>query len=316
MKTLSICLFTILVIFEAFSYPITPRPLRKLIIESEYIVVAHVNDVIEQVAVVEASGSKKKRKDFSDLFGGAVAVLSIQEVLQGNVPDSSIEVRFSPNMICPAPPHFVKGTVVMVFLNKTKGAYTVHALSYGTKMVNEEGVELYKERIREMQAILKLPDIDEQFIQTTEWLVKCAVHPITRHEGLYELSRESDFMSYYDRTNGDPFQYALNDDQRNRLKEALLATDAFTYSELGLVDLVYSQNQEQVYQYLFNALKNVDDKSLWISAEIMKRLAFYKTTPHLDELISTFDNKMFESREDPKVIRPIIEEFMIEISKI
>lgn len=317
MKTmLSILAAMVLVTSSSIAYPISPRPLRKLIQESEYIVVAYVQDIQPEKRTETEETKRKKRKQSYDDFVGMAAVLKIDEVLQGKITDSAIHVSYYPYFICPAPAHFEKGTTIVAFLDKKDKTFTVHALSYGTKTVTPEGARLYKERIKEMQNILRIADKDDQFIQTTEWLVKCSEHPATRHEGVYELSRESDFMSYYDRTQGDPFQFMLTAHQKERLKDALLSTKDFTYSELGLVDLVYAANQEVVYHYLLDALQKIQEDNLWMASAIMQRLTVYKSSPRLNELVSTYDDKMFESRYDSKVMMPIIQDFLGEIGKL
>ena len=58
----------------AETYPITPRPLRKLVIEAEYIVYADVLDILPPSA-----------EEKNDVWTGAYALLEIQEVLQGKM---------------------------------------------------------------------------------------------------------------------------------------------------------------------------------------------------------------------------------------
>src|SRR5688572_31974676 len=111
MKAIGLCLLIgVAVITNAFSYPISPRPLRKLIIESEFIVAGHVKDV--------RSSEKKKEKEY---WGGYIAEIVIMEVLQGQIKETSIEVAFNPNYICPQPARYKKDTDVLVFLKKSKG---------------------------------------------------------------------------------------------------------------------------------------------------------------------------------------------------
>lgn len=302
------CLFVVALtctVLLAGAYPISPRPLRLLVEESEFIVFAHVSDIREIKA--------KKNKEIDE---ETVAVLKIYEVIQGKITDTEIQVPYPANYICPAPPRFVKGTDALVFLSKWRGSFSVHALSYGVKTMSKADEEIYKARIIEIQDILKETDIDRKFIRTTEWLVKCAESPVTRHEGTYELSRGSDFMSFYDRTEEKPFQYALSEDQKQRLKNALLATTELSYSELGLIDLVYSSNGQEIFRLMLERMKSMGDKQVWYAGEYMKRLNLYKSSPRSLELANTFEEKSFASNTTPTELDQIVHEFINELEKL
>ncbi|MFM7857584.1 MAG: hypothetical protein ACKO96_38095, partial [Flammeovirgaceae bacterium] len=208
MKRRCFLLLTILMGVQlGYGYPISPRPLRLLIEESEIIVLARVADVVEQA-------KKRNKGDFTT----TVAILQIYNVVQGTVKESVLKVPYPANLICPAPPHFEKGKDVLVFLDKTGHHYSVHALSYGVKIVTAAEAQVYITKIKEMQDIVKIKDEDERFIRTTEWLVGCAENSVTRYEGTYELSRQSNFMSFYDRTEEKPFNYMITPEQKARLE--------------------------------------------------------------------------------------------------
>ena len=127
---------------STITYPISPRPLRKLVIESENIVYASV------IAIEHCE------KD--DHWNDTKAILVIKEILQGSVKQDTIDVFFSKNMICPAPAHYEVGKSVLAFVNeyKKKSGYYTHALSYGSKTMNSNAFKSYKNRILEMQKIL------------------------------------------------------------------------------------------------------------------------------------------------------------------
>lgn len=305
MKTrLFLLIFLVVVQGYVQAYPISPRPLRLLVEESELIVWAHVHDI-------RACTEKGK-----NVFENTVAVLTIYEVLQGTVKASEIEVPYPVGLICPAPPRFEKGTDVLVFLDQKKGSYSVHALSYGVKEMKAEEMGIYKARIAEMQEIMRIEDPDTKFLNTTEWLVKCAEDLATRHEGTYELSRGSDFMSYYDRNVGQPFQYALNDEQRLRLKKALLSTCELSYSDLGLIDLVYSTDAEAICKFMLTKLQAVNENQLWYASEFMTRINLYQASPETVELTKAFEEKRFDNDVKPHRLKTILEEYLAEVGKL
>lgn len=302
--------FLLLLVFgitaQAVAYPISPRPLRKLIMESGYIITGFVLDIQEQ---------PRKKKD--DWWGGSIAIVRVKQVLQGTLKDTVVRISFEPNMICPAPPYFEKHTYVVAFLDRDGNdkVFRVHALSYGIKTVAVEVADLYANRIAEMQAILKLDDSDTQFKQTVDWLVTCAEHPATRYEGIYELIPGSDFMSYYDRAQAEPFQYMLTSEQKLRLKNALLRHSGNQYENFGLVDLIYAGNEAEVFNYLIQGLEHIDKNQYWYADEFMKRLALYKSSPRLQQLLEQYSDIKFKE-DDLGKIQNFIDSFLQEIRSL
>ena len=293
-----------MIVTVASAYPISPRPLRLLVEESEFILVAHVRDIQEV----------KRKKD--DHFGGHLAMLTVREVLKGNLGDTIVQVAFNKYMICPAPPFFEKGTDALVFLDKRNNTYSVHALSYGVKTLTKLEIEIYKTRIHEMQEIMSMTDADQKFVVTAEWLVKCAENPATREEGVYELSPKSNFMSYYDRNDKMPFEFTLSDSQKLRLKDALLSTPSMSYSDIGLVDLIYPRYSEQVFTYLVEQLHGHQEDQWWFAGACMNRINLFKSTEHTKELAAEYDNVLFGDRSKKEDQKKIIHDFISEIEKL
>jgi hypothetical protein len=292
----------------ANSYPISPRPLRKLIIESEYIseyiIIGHVR------AIKDAPG----KKEYDPFDGSRIAVIDVIEVLQGKTIPTTLELGFEPNMICPAPPSYFENTDVIVFLNKHKHSFRTHALSYGAKTMPMNDITVYRTRIKEMQQILTISDKDEQFIQSIEWLVKCAEVPATRHEGTYELAPEGDFMSYYDRTEGQPFRQMLSAGQRDRLRSALLADPSAV--DFSLVDLVYPENESAVFNLLVAGLKELPSERMWVADSYMDRIMLHKRTPKLEAVYKEFREVEFSDRKNhEKKQVALLKEFVDEIER-
>ncbi|MGN6647534.1 MAG: hypothetical protein ACTHJT_13515 [Cytophaga sp.] len=187
MKKIYSFIFLMLTGYVLCAYPISPRPLRKLVAESQYIVYA---DVVDVNAVSD-----------TDIWSDHKASLVIREIYQGEFIQDTIEVHFRPTMICPAPARYKTGTSVLAFLYKVDSLnfYETQALSYGAKeMTTHEELMAYEARIREMQQINTIKDSIDRNTKTKDWLVTCAIDPYTRWEGVYELSPQSDFMSNYD----------------------------------------------------------------------------------------------------------------------
>ncbi len=291
---------------DAAAYPITPRPLRKMISESEYIIIAFVRKVTGPEI---RQGKKGMEVDFDS---PTIAELRIIDVLKGRIRDSVILVPYEANWICPAPPHFEEQSHALVFLDKTKGEFDVHALSYGVKTMSLEELQVYKARIKEMQDILLFNDKDDKFFATTEWLVRCAENPATRHEGTYELSRKSDFMSFYDDSEKEPFQFNLSRSQKIRLKDALLSSSKPSFADMGLIDLVYEMDPEAVYNHMLVALENMEGVNCWFAGGFMERILVRKSTPTLQDMAKRFEQNLYGSRFNPEEMQAIVKEFVAE----
>lgn len=298
MKKNLLSLFLVVAAYTAMAYPISPRPLRQLIQESEYIVIGHVTGITEM---------KRKKNDFE---GSTVAHIQVRQLLKGEKVDEMIEVVFNPYIICPQPARYKENTDVVIFLDKGEnGRYYTHALAYGARKVTMIEADIYRMRIQEMQQILTITDKDQQFKETVEWLVKCAEHPETRWDGVYELSPESHFMSYYSDSQPAPFKYMLSAEQKERLKNALLTSPEATYTDFGLVDLVYPQNEEVIYQFLLARLKKLDDNQLWLADEYMTRLNREKESAELDAMIKSFDEKKY-ANDNEATLKDIVNNFI------
>lgn len=299
MKPLILALFISFIWINTLSaYPISPRPLRKLMQESEYIVSGHVLEIITV---------KGKKKD--DFESYSVARVKIYDVIKGSIHEEIIEIPY-PAYICPAPPRYRADTDVLIFLNKEKKNYRTTALSYGLKTLSLMDIAVYKQRIQEMQHIQLVEDKDQQFIQTVEWLVKCAEHPATRWEGTFELSPSSDFMSYYSREKSEPFQYILSAEQKQRLKQALLSTEDPQYCNFALVDLVYPGNEAEIRSFLLKGLKHLQANRLWLAQSYMTRLLYTKDSPEMKALVDDFSDILFET-DKQKQLQSIVSEFLV-----
>jgi len=279
------------------AYPISPRPLRKMISESEYIIHGNVIKL----------GSFKQKKGKEVLYR-YFALIAIKDVLQGKISMDTIKVFYPAGLICPAPPAYMEGVEAIIFLDRAqeKGEqFVTHALSYGVKNFDHmEGVAVYKQRILEMQHILLLTDEQQKHNATMEWLVNCAANKYTCWEGTYELSPDSDFMSYYDDEKEFPKEASLKADQRKKLMEALLQTDTISYAQIGIVDIVRGIDDNRLLNFLKSQLSLLGDDKLWWAEFIMQRIVQMTGDADLKRLylsfneISLYDEKKQSERKE------------------
>ncbi|NNT72411.1 hypothetical protein HKT18_09315 [Flavobacterium sp. IMCC34852] len=285
-----ICLFWFYAA-NAITYPISPRPLRMLVSESKHIIVGHV------IKVEKITRKINRKQSDTDTF----AYIVVNERLQGSIKDDTIKIEFEPGMICPASDMYYENTDVLAFLDEENGKYATHALSYGSKTLDKEGIAIYKERIQEIQSILKVDNTIEQLKQTVEWLVKCAENHYTQWEGTFELSPDSHFMSFYSRSKAPDFELLLSNDQKERLKTALIKSADQSYLDLGLVDLVYEGNENEIDALMLKNLKAlVDEDYNWFASDYMQRLVHLNNSDEANKLIKDFDDVIMDYDKDKK----------------
>jgi hypothetical protein len=194
-------------------------------------------------------------------------------------------------MICPAPGVFYVGEQVLAFIDKREKAddFYVHALSYGVKHgLSLQDYQIYKTRILEMKMIDRECDLKKKDDQVLDWLVRCAESPVTRWEGVYELSPESDFMSSYDRDGRVRKDIFLSSAQRQRLYNALFVTDTLEYPDLALVDMVMGINDKALLDLLKSGLLKMNDDYNWPARFIMERIVGLTGNTELEKLLEEF----------------------------
>lgn len=296
-----------LLIGEAsFAYPITPQTLRKLIVQSQCIVIATVDN---QETIEKYYDNKTKDTiELISIGGDGLADLHIKETLKGN-PNrlNHIQVTYEAGMICPAPAHYPDKKVVIAFLAKedTSNTYFTVGLSYGSKiMESETELNSFKTRIIEYLEILKIKSKYKKNKKTVEWLTKCAVDKNTRWEGAYELSRKGYYMSYYDYSKDQQFYKGLTKSQLSRLDSAFFATDTVGYSELCLANLISKNKNTKLKDHLLKSLKYSD---AYITSDIMRKIIEIYPKTELTRIYERFAKLDYDDIKK----RYIIEQFII-----
>lgn len=259
--------------------------MRKLVIESEYIVWAYVSEV----------GSIKLKKH-EDPWNSDYATIIVNEILKGSLKSDTLKVYFTDGMICPAPGTFFQGEEVLAFLDKRKkmDGFEVHALSYGVRHgLTKQDLATFRDRIQEIQEMLQTGE-NECNECVVGWLVKCALEKCTRWDGVYELSPQSDFMSYYDRDTVVQRGVFLNPMQKTKLFDALLAVDTLDYSDIALADIVMGINDSLLLDFLKSRLTRVDEKFFWPAVDIMQRIVYLTGNDELRDLTKKFETAYYD----------------------
>lgn len=286
------CLLSVI----AYAYPITPRPLRKLVIESEYII---------HGLVIKAGSEKNtnKKKEYDDSYR-YFALVVVKEVWQGKLNTDTLKIYYPANLICPAPPQYIENAEAVIFLDgptKQYKDFSTHALSYGVKNgLDREGIAVYKQRIKEMQSILKMDDGLPKDQHILDWLVSCAGNKYTRWEGTYELSPGSDFMSYYDRTDISRKESLLSASQHRVLFDAFMKVDSFNYQDIGLIDIAMGINDSLLLIKLKKVLGNIPAESLWQAEVLMDRIVTLTGDTQLEKLQEEFKEIYFSTDKEAR----------------
>lgn len=268
----------------AFNYPISPRPLRKLVIESETAIVGNVINVYDR----KYQGKKKSNRSYREY---KIAKIVVKEVLQGEIKNDTIEVIFDPNLTCPYPANYYEKSAIIAFLNISGDYYETHAMSYGLKTLDSEGISIYKTLIKEIQEILKINDSIEKNIQTVDWLVKCAENQETRWEGVFELNFTKEFSNDQDNN----FKSFLNDNQLKRLKKAYLSSLEEYHYDFELSDLIYKDNSEEIDAIILEKLKKLPEEDYYYASDYILRLKYKNTSIEMDKLLDKYYEVQFDN---------------------
>lgn len=287
----------------AVNYPITPRPLRKLVSESEIIIIGNVISVVDK----KHEGKKKKNIYYREY---KIAKIKILEVLQGKITNDTIEVLFEPNMSCPAPARYYENSSVVSFLDYKNGEYSTHALNYGSKTLDSIGITTYKKRIIEIQDIFKIQDSISQRKETIEWLVKCSENESTRWEGVFELINHKEFSN--DKEN--EYLIELTNNQKLRLKKAYIESLNNDYYDFDLSDLVYSENKDEIDSILIDKLKKLPKENYYFASEFITRISNSKKSLEIEKLLKRYYEIQFETDKISERDK-IISEFILLVNK-
>lgn len=312
-KQLLLTTVLLVAVLSSYSYPITPQPLRKLIKNSKYIVIAKVDNPVKP---------QKPTKYFDKTTGDTVEIkriptdidgkanLQIIEVLKGEISSSKITVNYQPGLICPAPPRYPDKKTVIAFLVKANSADTFHtyALSYGSKiMENDKELTAYKKRITEFMQIQKTIFKRKRKKKIVEWLVKCAENKYTRWEGAYELDRRKAFMSNYDQSKDEKFAKYLTDEQKQRLSNAFFSIDSINTTDLLLTNFIDKEDYSKMNRKL---LKNLSFADYYLAEKLMEVYVEFTPKDELKTILNELNNIEYDDKEKESKTKKLTQKFI------
>ncbi len=296
----------------ALCWPISPQSLRKLILNSDLIVIAKVHDKMPEPKQPTASFdsvSKTQTSTYSFNWGDGIADLNIIEILNGKIDNNeSIKVIYEPNMVCPAPARYDDESTVIAFLSKTSNSniYETTGLSYGSKiMANDDEIKAYKTAISEFLILNKIRDKNQRNIAIANWLLQCSLNTYTQHEGIMDL--DADVFETYRFNNQQPFSSFLNSGQLRQLDSLFFATDTLNYYSLDLVPYISTSNHSRLKAHL---VKNLAYSDQFQSINIMQLISKKWPNKNLEPILKSVAN--LDSFDDDAIakMKPLIKKFI------
>jgi hypothetical protein len=322
-------------IAETSAYPIAPRTLRRLTNDSELIVVARVDNVTPL----------RNAGDGSD-WDTALARLEVISVVKGKVHNHYLSVPYPADLACPAPPHYEVGDTVLAFLTPSEfGSYYITAgLSYGSKSLNRDEIDIYSARIRELVEIEKQTNTDTRLQQLVEWMVLCAEHPTTRWEGAYDLLDshrlkmmeeklgkklvaiapghyvvENKLYGVVQKERTIDFSAMLSLDQKRRLMNSLYNANSISAGGFELIELVEIWGDENLTPFIWSYLKSFKNDHLWNTKRLMTKLATSLNNYWARKLAERYDSLIDTDQEGAAIKlefnQAILRQFIVAIER-
>jgi hypothetical protein len=228
----------------ASAYPISPVPLWTLTEEAELIVVAKVVR-IQPLPV-----------DDED-WNSAAALLTVQETLKGP-PLFHLKVPYPAGLLCPAPPLYLKGELVVAFLEREGDEWSTVGLSYGTLYPQGDELDDTKRMVRAALLVQQSPLPTEELEESKlRWSVEAAALPGTRWHGLYELAPFTDRQHFaYDRT-GRPAAVCLPLEHRELLARAFVEASKVDPTMTMMLELLCGLDDPRVDRAALGALEGL-----------------------------------------------------------
>lgn len=302
-----LAVLTTLCVADAGAYPIPPQALRMLTNESELIVSASV----EKIPLIKGE----------DGFNTGIVRLNILSVLKGAEGSRSIDVYYSPDMVCPAPPRYEEGATALAFLARSRHGpgYVTVGLSYGAKNLSNREINAYSARIRELIELERQPDPNARRRQLVEWLVRCAEEPATRWEGAFDLNNSHDMKMIEKENDNEEAQGGqevavgedeaeerkeevvdltalLTEDQKRRLADALYRASSLSNGGMELITLVELWGDDNLVPFMWSYIKAFKNDDPWETHGLMRKLATLLKNQEAMELTEKLESWLISGR--------------------
>lgn len=292
MKSKIIALVLALLVFpvvntHASNCPL-PTTLRELVKQSEQIVVARILSIEEEK---------------ENLWANHTTQMEVVEIINGHLDVTNFSIGISGSVTSRLSDSETYGQLAMVFLKPAWKGDGFHAYPYseGFKLLDEEGMTTYRQRVKEMQAILQLQDEKRRNELTVDWLIKCVKNPVTRWEGVQDLSPYSSFMSSYDPDKQEMVRnIELTTAQKKELRTMVFSIDQIQHDDTGIIDLVTMEKDPEMLNFLVVHLKKAVKEKYWAQNYLMYRIGKLSGRSDLQGIFEEIQQLDYNDERDEK----------------
>jgi hypothetical protein len=284
----------------ASAYPINPVPLWELVRDSQFIVVAEVIRVHDPDPPVNEDESPIDRV----INYSAKAELEILEIWKGDIGNMAT-VNYARNLICPVPPRYEEGAIVLAFLGRNnEGLFTV-GLSYGTLYPSRSDMRVFRVLV---ESALKLqsdsPVSDSAY---TDWLVEASTSPATRWHGLYPLTPDPPRMLVFSEIaeideRPEPVLLPIH---LELIADAFIADPAVDRNAIRVLELLDQYPSEELDFVAASAVEAALEEEKyfwWVGKLITATILRFGVTPELLESQGLFARSQTSEKQIPQAI--------------
>lgn len=277
----------LLLYINSYSQVIYQKSLKSLVHKSNLIVYGKVISVDKISPTMEPNNYDE------------IVSLEIKEVLQGEIIQKTIEIKYHSYHSCAPRPNFNVGENTLVFIWNENGLNHILGYGYGVKTLQNDDYDLYKKRIYELQEIQTISDVDIKTERMKKWVFMCLENPVTKVEGVSEFSES--------------FRDILNESDKQKLKELILSKEKVDYeSDFVFAQALNTTIDHEIHAYFIENLKSETKESiLYVFEDYFKTLSHLGNQDQNKQLLQRFNS--LDDYKDVEKMLLIRDEFVVNI---
>ena len=276
----------------ASTCPPPPVPLRQLVPNSENILIGRILS-LQEITV-------------DNQYQRTQAEFEVHQVLKGKIKSKTISLFMDPwaQQVIDGSTSDEGRMLIFINLSQVDGKlYYPTAYQDSYKMMDEAGLRIYRQRIKELQGINTLKDETRRNQLTVDWLINCASNRYTYWEGVYDLGPSGHFLEYYDYEKEQAItRVELSATQKQKIRAIILKQTRFSYLELGLINTILEGPDPEILGLLVKNLKSTKTEDLYFQQFLMRQIAFMTQRKELLEAMVQLDSIGFVDDYEEKVI--------------
>lgn len=232
----------------------------------------NLSDIIVSAVVTEVTPAQKiENYDYSK------ARLRIKSVMKGDLKDSVVVIHYDPYVACPAAPRFNEQSNVIIFIDymDDRNVFTVFASGRGLLELPENEVTIYESKIKKLLPLLD--NMEDKPEDITEWLVSSFENPVTRAEAANGLKMGAYIDFYTSEPGGWQNKYDfikfLNNKQKKRIYDSVIASKLFDYPEYNVIPLCEEFWDEKLIEVMMTHVRTNADRPSYLTFDIISLIS-------------------------------------------